>query len=160
MRASYIAGTNLLTDLFSVLFEMPKATSMEESQKRINEALNVLRIIKKRDLWEKLTQEHIDRTITISLMKKDEEDFDREWSKVQADELIQLGNPLDMDWGEENEQVISMDKSIASETNRGCLERKKKFLITFRTRKLIELGNRRITARNLSMDKPQKSLSK
>ena len=31
INASYIAGINLLTDLFSVLFEMPKVTSMEES---------------------------------------------------------------------------------------------------------------------------------
>ena len=31
IHASFIAGLNLLTDLFSVLFEMPKATSMEES---------------------------------------------------------------------------------------------------------------------------------
>ena len=81
---SYIhASMNMLTDLFSVLFGMSKATSMEESQKRINEALNVLRIIKKRNLWE----------------KKDEEDFDQEWSKVQADELMLLGSPLEMDWG-------------------------------------------------------------
>ena len=119
--------------------------------------MNVYRIIKKHDLWEKLTQEHIDRTVAICLMKKDEEDFDREWSKIQADELILLGSPLDMDWGEEDEQVIDMDKSIASEANRGCLEKKKKFLITFLTRKLVELGNRRTTARNLSMDRPQRS---
>ena len=64
-------------------------------------------------------------------MKKDEEDFDREWSKIKADELILLGSPLDMDWGEDEEHVIDMDKSIASEVNRGCLEKKKKFLITF-----------------------------
>ena len=82
IHASYIAGMNLLTDLFSVLFKMSKAISMEESQKRINEALNVYRIIKKRDLWEKLAQEHIDRTVTICLMKKDEEVFDQEWSKI------------------------------------------------------------------------------
>ena len=118
IHASYIAGLNLLTDLFSVLFEMPKATSMEESQKRINEALNVYRIIKKRDLWEKLTQEHIDRTVLICLMKKDEEDFDREWSKIKADELILLESPLDMDWGEDDEHFIDMDKIIASEANR------------------------------------------
>ena len=146
IHASYIAGMNLLTDLFSILFEMSKAIFMEESQKRINEALNVYRIIKKRDLWEKLTQEHINRTVRICLMKKDEEDFDREWSKVQADELILLGSPLEMDWGEENEQVIDMDKSIAFEANCGCLEKKKKFLITFLTRKLIKQGNRRTTA--------------
>ena len=48
IRANYISGINLLTDLFSELFKMPKASTLQESQKRINEALNVLRIIKKR----------------------------------------------------------------------------------------------------------------
>ena len=157
IHASYIAGMNLLTDLFSVLFGMSKASSMEESPKRINEALNVYRIIKKHDLWEKLTQEHIDRTVAICLMKKDEEDFDREWSKIKADELILLRSPLDMDLGEDDEHVIDMDKSIASEANRGSLEKKKKFLKTLLTRKLVELGNRRTTARNLSMDRPPRS---
>ena len=91
-------------------------------------------------------------------MKKDEEDFDREWSKIKADELILVGSPLDMDWGEDDEHAIDMDKSIASEANRGCLEKKKKFLITFLTRKLVELGNRKTTARTLGRDRPLKSL--
>ena len=88
------------------------------------------------------------------MMKKDEEDFDREWSKIKADELMLAGSPLDMDWGEENEHIIDMDKTIASEANRGCLEKKKKFLITFLTRKLVELGNKKTTARTLSREKP------
>ena len=48
IKASYISGMNLLTDLFSEIFKMPKATTLEDSQKRINKALNVFRIIKKR----------------------------------------------------------------------------------------------------------------
>ena len=50
-----------------------------------------------------------------------------------------------MDWGENDEHI--MDKTIASEANRGCLERKKRFLITFLTRKLVELGNRKTEGR-------------
>ena len=46
IHASYISGMNLLTDLFSILFEMSKASSLEESQKIINEALNEYRIIR------------------------------------------------------------------------------------------------------------------
>ena len=157
IHASYIAGMNLLTNLFSILFEMSKANSMEESQKRINEALNVYRIIKKRDLWEKLTQEHIGWTVSICLTKKDEEEFEREWSKVKSAELTLLGSPLDKYWVEDDEHVIGMDKSIASEANRGCLKKTKKFLINFLTRKLVKLGNRKTLARNLSMDRPQRN---
>ena len=69
---------------FSILFQMPKASTLEESRKRINKALNVYRIIKKRELWDKLTQEHLDRTVAIALTKKDEEEFEREWGKVKA----------------------------------------------------------------------------
>ena len=75
IRVSYISGINLLTDLFSVLFEMSKAFSLEEFEKRINEALNVHWIIKKKYLWNKLTQEHLDRTVAIALKKRDEEEF-------------------------------------------------------------------------------------
>ena len=85
---------------------------MEESQKRINEALNVYRIIKNRDLWEKLTQEHIDRTVVICLMKKDEEEFDREWSKIKADKLILLGSPLDMDWGKTTSMSLTWTRAL------------------------------------------------
>ena len=104
---------------------MSKASSLEESQKRINEALNVYRIIKKRELWEKLTQQHSDRTVSICLTKKDEEEFEREWSKVKAAELTLLGGPLDIDWVEEDEHIIDMDRSIATESTRGCLDKKK-----------------------------------
>ena len=103
---------------------------MEESQKRINEALNVYRIIKKRDLWEKLTQEHIDRTVSSCLTQKDEEEFEREWSKVKTAELTLLGSPLDMDWVEDDKHVIDMDKSIASEATRVCLDKKKSSCLT------------------------------
>ena len=122
---------NLLTDLFSVLFEMSKASSLEESQKIINEALNEYRIIKKWGLWGKLAQEHIDRTVSICLTKMDEEEFEREWSKLKVAEFTLLGSPLDMDYTEEDENVIDMDRSIATKSTRGCLEKKKKFLINF-----------------------------
>ena len=133
IRASYISGMNLLIDLFSVLFEMSKASSLEESQKRINEALNVYPIIKKRELWGKLTQEHLDRTVAIALTKKDKEEFEQEWSKVKAVEMTLIGGPLDMDWTEEDKNGINTNRSIATESMRGCLDKKKTFLINFLT---------------------------
>ena len=113
IRTSYISGMNLLIDLYSVLFEMSKASSLEESQKRINEALNMYRILKKRELWDKLTQEHLDRTVAIALTKKDKEEFEQEWSKVKVVEMILIRGPLDMDWTEEDENAINTDHSIA-----------------------------------------------
>ena len=157
IHASYISGMNLLTDLFSVLFEMSKASSLEESQKIINEALNEYRIIKKWGLWGKLAQEHIDRTVSICLTKMDEEEFEREWSKLKVAEFTLLGSPLDMDYTEEDENVIDMDRSIATKSTRGCLEKKKKFLINFLTRKLVELRNRKTSARNLNIDRLQRN---
>ena len=72
---------------------MSKASSLEESQKRINKALNEYQMIKKRDLWGKLAQEHIDRMVSICLTKRYEEEFDCEWSKVFAAEFTLLGAP-------------------------------------------------------------------
>ena len=93
---------NLLTDSFSELFKMPKATTLEESQKRINVALNVL--IKKRQLWYRMAQEHVDKTIHIAFTKKDGE-FECKVSKVKAVEMIQSGGPsiLDDDWPLDND---------------------------------------------------------
>ena len=100
------------------------------------------------------TQEHIDRTVSICLTKKDEEEFEREWSKVKAAEWTLLGGPLGIDWVEEDKRIIDMDRSIATESTRSCLVKKKNFLINFLTRKLVELGNRKASARNLNIDRP------
>ena len=80
-------------ELFSELFKMPKATTLEESQKRINMALNVFRIIKKGQLCDRMAQEHLDKTVLIAFTKKDEEEFEREWSKVKVADTIQSGGP-------------------------------------------------------------------
>ena len=67
-----------------------------------------------------------------------------------------IGGPLDMDWTKEDQNAIDMDRSIATASTRGCLDKNKTFFINNLTHKLVELGNRKTSARNLSMDKPQK----
>ena len=64
-----------------------------------------------------------------------------------------------MDWMEKDENVIDMDRSISivTESTRGCLEKKKKFLINFLTRKLVELGNKKTSARNLNIERSQRN---
>ena len=68
-----------------------------------------------------------------------------------------MGGPLDIDWVEEDKQLIDMDRSIATESTRGCLDKKKKFLINFLTRKLVELGNRKTSPKNLNIDRPHRN---
>ena len=64
--------------------------------------------------------------------------------------------PLDVDWTEDDEGAIDMDKSIAKESTRGCLDKKKTFLVNFLSRKLVKIGNGRTAVRNLNLDKSQK----
>ena len=64
--------------------------------------------------------------------------------------------PLDVDWTEDDEGAIDMDKSIAKESTRGCLDKKKTFLVNFLSRKLVKIGNGRTAVRNFNLDKSQK----
>ena len=57
---------------------------------------------------------------------------------------------MDEDWPEENDGGMDMNKSIAAENTKGCLEKKKISLANFLNRKLIEIGNRKSAARNLT----------
>ena len=40
-----------------------------------------------------MAQEHLDKTVLIAFTKKDEEEFEREWSKVKVADTIQSGGP-------------------------------------------------------------------
>jgi hypothetical protein len=48
IQAEYILGINLVNDLFSKLFNLPKAKDVPESIKMCTEALNILRTTKER----------------------------------------------------------------------------------------------------------------
>ena len=80
-------------------------------ENRASEVGPVYRIIKKRELWDKLTIWTGQWSLVITLTRKDKEEFEREWSKVKAVEVALFVGPLDVDWTEDDEGAIDMDKS-------------------------------------------------
>ena len=123
--------------------------SKEESALRINEALNILRIVKKRELWNRVGEEHVDRIVHIVLIQRNENKFEAEWSKIKALQVMQANTISVLDDSDDLEVAIDFNKTKEEEAIEGSLEQKKIFLANFLNRKLVEIGNQRSAARNL-----------
>ena len=161
IQAEYILGINLVNDLFSKLFSMPKAKDISESIKMSTEALNILRTIKGKKLWPKFSEEHLEKIISRCLMRRDSNEFVQDWAKERAKSM--LANEATEDTDDEDGTGIDMNKTITEEVTKGSLEEKKDFLVLFMKRKLLEMGTKQATARTLGEDKsperkPKKSV--
>ena len=88
IQAEYILGINLLNDLFSKLFSMPRAKDISESIKMSTEALNILRTIKGKKLWPKFSEEHLEKIVSRCLMRRDSNEFVQDWAKERAKSMI------------------------------------------------------------------------
>ena len=66
----------MLNDLFSKLFAMNKANDKSESITMSTEALNIIRTVKARNLWEKFNDTHLDKIIRLCLLKRDANEFE------------------------------------------------------------------------------------
>ena len=61
IQNEYVIGINLVSDLFSKLFAMPRAKDIVDSIRMTTEASNILRTIKSKKLWHKFTEEMLQR---------------------------------------------------------------------------------------------------
>ena len=75
---------NLVTDLFSKLFALPKAKDVQDSIKMTTEALNILRTIRSKKLWHKFTEEMLEKIVQRCLLRRDASEFGTEWAKERA----------------------------------------------------------------------------
>ena len=83
-------GINLVNDLFSKLFNMPRAKDISESIKMSTEALNILRTIKGKKLWPKFSEEHLEKIIARCLVRRDSNEFVQDWAKERAKSILAL----------------------------------------------------------------------
>ena len=140
----------MLNDLFSKLFAMNKANDMSESITMSTEALNIIRTVQARNLWEKFNDTHLDKIIRLCLLKRDASEFENEWAKKRSKAMFATeATELDED---EDGTGIDMDKTINEEITKGTLDEKKTFLVEFLRTKLLELGSKQASARNLGSE--------
>ena len=69
IQNEYVIGVNLVTDLFSKLFALPRAKDVVDSIKMTTEALNILRTIKSKKLWAKFTEEMFEKIVQRCLLR-------------------------------------------------------------------------------------------
>merc|ERR1712030_79558 len=161
ISTEYIVGVNMLNDLFSKLFTMSKASDMSKSIAMSTEALNIIRTVKNRNLWEKFNDTHLDKVIRLCLLKRDANEFENEWAKKRSKAMFETeAAELDED---EDGTGIDMDKTINDEITKGSLDERKTFLIEFLRTKLLELGAKQASVRNLGHEgiaekKPKKTV--
>ena len=158
ISTEYIVGVNMLNDLFSKLFAMNKANDISESITMSTEALNIIRTVKNKNLWEKFNDTHLDKVIRLCLLRRDANEFENEWAKRRSKAMF------DTEAIESNEDVdgtgIDMDKTI---NDKGSLDERKTFLVEFLRTKLLEMGSKQASARNLGNEasiekKPRKTV--
>ena len=150
ISTEYIVGVNMLNDLFSKLFAMNKASDISESITMSTEALNIIRTVKARNLWEKFNDTHLDKITRLCLLRRDASEFENEWAKKRSKAMFATeAAELDED---EDGTGIDMDKTINEEITKGTLDEKKTFLVEFLRTKLLELGSKQASARNLGSE--------
>ena len=161
ISTEYIVGVNMLNDLFSKLFAMSKANDMSESITMSTEALNIIRTVKNRNLWEKFNDTHLDKIIRLCLLRRDANEFENEWAKKRSKAMFETkAAELNED---EDGTGIDMDKTINDEITKGSLDERKTFLVEFLRTKLLEMGSKQASARNLGNEasiekKPRKTV--
>ena len=151
----------MLNDLFSKLFAMNKANDISESITMSTEALNIIRTVKNRNLWEKFNDTHLDKVIRLCLLRRDANEFENEWAKRRSKAMFETeaAEPNE----DEDGTGIDMDKTINDEITKGSLDERKTFLVEFLRTKLLELGSKQASARNLGNEtitdkKPRKTV--
>ena len=150
IQTEYDIGVNLVHDLFSKLFAMPRAKDIVDSIKMSTEALNILRTIKNKKLWTKFTEEMLEKIVQRCLTKRDGNEFASEWAKERAKSMMTNAAPESSD---DDDAGIDMNRTILDEIT-------KDFLVTFLKRKLLEMGGKQATARTLGDDKSPERKSK
>ena len=88
IQNEYVIGVNLVTDLFSKLFALPRARDIVDSVKMTTEALNILRTIRNKKLWPKFTEEMLEKIVQRCLLKRDGGEFGTEWAKERARSMM------------------------------------------------------------------------
>ena len=160
ISTEYIVGVNMLNDLFSKLFAMNRANDISESITMSTEALNIIRTDKSKNLWEKFNDTHLDKVIKLCLLRRDANEFENEWAKRRSKAMFDAEA---IESGEEEDGTgFDMDKTINDEINKGSLDERKTFLVEFMRTKLLEMGSKQASARNLGNEasiekKPKKS---
>ena len=151
IQNEYVIGINMVTDLFSKLFAQPRARDIVDSVKMTTEALNILRTIKSKKLWQKFTEEMLEKIVQRCLLRRDGAEFGTEWAKERARSMMATEIPEASD--EDDDMGIDLNRTIADEISKGSLEAKKDFLVRFLKTKLLELGQKQATARTLGEDR-------
>merc|ERR1712030_113753 len=161
ISTEYIVGVNMLNDLLSKLFSTNKASDIVESIGMSTEALNIIRTVKSRGLWEKFSDVHLDKVVKLCLLRRDASEFENEWAKRRSKAIF---DSEAAELSDDEEGIgIDMDKTINDEITKGSLDERKTFLIEFLRTKLIELGAKQAPVRNLGHEgiaekKPKKTV--
>ena len=98
----------------------------------------------------KFNDTHLDKITRLCLLRRDASEFENEWAKKRSKAMFATeAAELDED---EDGTGIDMDKTINEEITKGTLDEKKTFLVEFLRTKLLELGSKQASARNLESE--------
>jgi len=127
---------------------MKQPRTIRESIYNIQVVIKLINLVKKRKLVEKMTENHIDTIIQVTLLRTDYREYMRVWSEKLRKEMRRsstrvagFGSSSDSDGSESGEDGSGddLEASVAEELSCDTLERRKKFLFRYLNDKLGQL---------------------
>jgi hypothetical protein len=106
---TYVAGLNLIDDLLSELMKKEMPSSASQSIANIQEALVVMKTIKKKKLSPKFTERHFEKILQVTLTRKDRDEFRSDHAKEKVENRMAYSTLLRVDEDEADE--VDWDKN-------------------------------------------------
>ena len=146
LRQTYIKSCSIIHDVLSPLTKMKRPKTIKESIENIQITMKLVNLVKKRRLMEKMTEQHTDTIINVTLLKTDYREYVRLWSEKLRKEMRRsstrvgdFGSDTESDDSEDSESGADLEASVAEEVSCDTLARRKKFLFKFLKEKLGQL---------------------
>ena len=143
----YMVGADLVEEALRDLLACSNRSNPSSASGRLGGAINRLSLIKRKGMWECLTDNHIDRIVYYCFPPTDREELAADWAREQVgDHSLELLAP------HQEEEWIDLDKAIIKEASMNSLKRRRNFTFKFLLRKQIEYGERETKMRTLNKD--------
>ena len=149
--SNFVVGADLVEDALRDLLASSKGNNPSSASGRLAGAINRLSLIKRKGLWKRLTDTHLDRVVHYCFPLTGREELAADWVKEQVGdhgpELLAV---------HQEEEGIDLEAAIVQEASVSSLMRRRDFTFKFLLRKQIEQGERDTKARTLYRDEEEK----
>ena len=152
-KEKYVVNTSIIHDILEDVLILKTPTTNKESIRNMEEIRKCLRLIKRREMEDKLNETLLDRLIEVAFLKDDKRDFYNDYSKhvlrarMSGASSTRIGSDSDESDGSSDDQEVDLEQSIRQEIQVGSLKKKKNYFKKFMAIKMQALRDREASLR-------------